>query len=110
MQLAVCYVLQLQLALAVAFVDWTAARRRGMLTLRTLCRDGSTRVLITTDVWARGLDVQQVCCLLLPRIRVWPCLTRHHREPAKMPFPRRVQPWSNPPGLLPMHEQCAQSF
>ena len=26
-----------------------------------LCRDGSTRVLITTDVWARGLDVQQVC-------------------------------------------------
>lgn len=23
-------------------------------------RDGTTRVLITTDVWARGLDVQQV--------------------------------------------------
>ena len=22
-------------------------------------RDGATRVLITTDVWARGLDVQQ---------------------------------------------------
>lgn len=22
-------------------------------------RDGTTRVLITTDVWARGLDVQQ---------------------------------------------------
>ena len=27
------------------------------------CRDGSTRVLITTDVWARGLDVQQVILL-----------------------------------------------
>ena len=24
-------------------------------------RKGATRVLITTDVWARGLDVQQVC-------------------------------------------------
>ena len=24
-------------------------------------RTGTTRVLITTDVWARGLDVQQVC-------------------------------------------------
>jgi superfamily II DNA/RNA helicase len=23
---------------------------------------GTTRVLITTDVWARGLDVQQVSC------------------------------------------------
>ena len=23
-------------------------------------RDGDTRVLITTDVWARGIDVQQV--------------------------------------------------
>jgi ATP-dependent RNA helicase len=39
-------------------------------------RKGATRVLITTDVWARGLDVQQVgrrlrlvalaSCLLLP--------------------------------------------
>jgi superfamily II DNA/RNA helicase len=32
-------------------------------------RGGSTRVLITTDVWARGLDVQQVahffCCRLV---------------------------------------------
>ena len=26
-------------------------------------RDGTTRVLITTDVWARGLDVQQVSWL-----------------------------------------------
>jgi hypothetical protein len=26
-------------------------------------RKGATRVLITTDVWARGLDVQQVRCL-----------------------------------------------
>jgi len=25
-------------------------------------RAGTTRVLITTDVWARGLDVQQVSC------------------------------------------------
>jgi ATP-dependent RNA helicase len=25
-------------------------------------RTGSSRVLITTDVWARGLDVSQVCC------------------------------------------------
>ena len=25
-------------------------------------RSGTTRVLITTDVWARGLDVQQVSC------------------------------------------------
>ena len=25
------------------------------------CRAGGSRVLITTDVWARGLDVQQVC-------------------------------------------------
>lgn len=24
-------------------------------------RQGTSRVLITTDVWARGLDVQQVC-------------------------------------------------
>lgn len=28
-------------------------------------RDGDTRVLITTDVWARGIDVQQVVCLFL---------------------------------------------
>ena len=28
------------------------------------CRDGSTRVLITTDVWARGLDVQQVSLVI----------------------------------------------
>lgn len=31
-------------------------------------RSGETRVLITTDVWARGLDVQQVplfCILFL---------------------------------------------
>ena len=27
-------------------------------------RGGETRVLITTDVWARGLDVQQVCFFL----------------------------------------------
>ena len=27
-------------------------------------RDGDTRVLITTDVWARGIDVQQVLCLI----------------------------------------------
>ncbi|CAN0909872.1 Eukaryotic initiation factor 4A-3 [Linum grandiflorum] len=27
-------------------------------------RDGTTRVLITTDVWARGLDVQQASCVL----------------------------------------------
>jgi ATP-dependent RNA helicase len=26
-------------------------------------RAGTTRVLITTDVWARGLDVQQASCL-----------------------------------------------
>lgn len=26
-------------------------------------RDGTTRVLITTDVWARGLDVQQASCM-----------------------------------------------
>ncbi len=26
-------------------------------------RSGTTRVLITTDVWARGLDVQQVSSL-----------------------------------------------
>lgn len=26
-------------------------------------RDGTTRVLITTDVWARGLDVQQASYL-----------------------------------------------
>jgi len=25
-------------------------------------RAGTTRVLITTDVWARGLDVQQASC------------------------------------------------
>lgn len=28
-------------------------------------RSGTTRVLITTDVWARGLDVQQVVFLFL---------------------------------------------
>ena len=28
-------------------------------------RAGETRVLITTDVWARGLDVQQARCLAL---------------------------------------------
>lgn len=28
-------------------------------------RDGTTRVLITTDVWARGLDVQQASCLVV---------------------------------------------
>jgi ATP-dependent RNA helicase len=27
-------------------------------------RAGTTRVLITTDVWARGLDVQQASCYL----------------------------------------------
>ena len=27
-------------------------------------RDGTTRVLITTDDWARGLDVQQVFVFL----------------------------------------------
>ena len=26
-------------------------------------RSGASRVLITTDVWARGIDVQQVCRL-----------------------------------------------
>ncbi|KAF4396785.1 hypothetical protein F8388_004753 [Cannabis sativa] len=31
-------------------------------------RDGTTRVLITTDVWARGLDVQQVSLLYIHRI------------------------------------------
>nr|POF00729.1 dead-box atp-dependent rna helicase 34 [Quercus suber] len=28
-------------------------------------RAGQTRVLITTDVWARGIDVQQASCLAL---------------------------------------------
>ena len=27
-------------------------------------RAGTTRVLITTDVWARGLDVQQASCYI----------------------------------------------
>jgi len=27
-------------------------------------RNGSSRVLITTDVWARGLDVQQVSLVI----------------------------------------------
>ncbi|KAF9620561.1 hypothetical protein IFM89_013226 [Coptis chinensis] len=31
-------------------------------------RDGDTRVLITTDVWARGLDVQQACVLDSPSL------------------------------------------
>ena len=28
------------------------------------CRSGAARVLITTDVWARGLDVQQVSLVI----------------------------------------------
>jgi ATP-dependent RNA helicase len=28
-------------------------------------RSGATRVLITTDVWARGLDVQQVSLMIV---------------------------------------------
>ena len=28
-------------------------------------RGGTSRVLISTDVWARGLDVQQACALLI---------------------------------------------
>ena len=35
-------------------------------------RDGTTRVLITTDVWARGIDVQQVSLVInydLPNTR-----------------------------------------
>ena len=32
-----------------------------MRELSLLCRGGEARVLISTDVWARGLDVQQVC-------------------------------------------------
>ena len=27
-------------------------------------RSGQSRVLITTDVWARGIDVQQVSCII----------------------------------------------
>ena len=27
-------------------------------------RSGATRVLITTDVWARGVDVPQVCTIV----------------------------------------------
>ncbi|CAN1255150.1 Eukaryotic initiation factor 4A-3 [Linum perenne] len=33
-------------------------------------RDGTTRVLITTDVWARGLDVQQASCLMVAALQV----------------------------------------
>lgn len=31
-----------------------------VLELSLSCRGGEARVLISTDVWARGLDVQQV--------------------------------------------------
>lgn len=31
---------------------------------RGCCRSGAARVLITTDVWARGLDVQQVSLVM----------------------------------------------
>jgi len=36
-------------------------------------RGGTTRVLITTDVWARGLDVQQVraCLVCFCTVSAW---------------------------------------
>ena len=37
-------------------------------------RGGNSRVLISTDVWARGLDVQQVRCRLMKVTNMHRCL------------------------------------